>query len=584
MLKQVTLENIAIVDSLSVSFCRGLTVMTGETGAGKSILMESIGLALGAKASAKDILKAGQERGRIEIVFDWQDLPQQEAVLDLLKALDIELSEDETELILSREVSPSATRFRLNGIPVTREWVDTLRPYLVDFHAQHEIAGLLNKSQQRRMLDQLGGAALLAVKKQVSEAYALWSASQQQLEAHLQSQREMAQRSEFVSFQLAEIQEAQLQDPEEDESLRQERERLMHGERLNKLSQQIVAGLGGAGQWEDSVSLPDLLHKLQKPMNEAAKVDDSLAPLLERWGEVQAWVSELSDAWQTYQDRLQLDPESLNAVVDRLDVLEKLKRKYGPHLVQVIETEAKLTEELSRYENHEAHLLALEKTVSEAQARLLDCCAQLTKLRQAVAEQVREQLHPSVIELALPKAQVDVVLTPLLTMTSEGAEELEIYFSANPGEPLLPLSKVASGGELSRVLLALKVVGADAQGVPVMVFDEIDTGMSGVAAKSVGEKLLMLSQSAKILVITHQPIIAALGDHHWHVEKQVEPTTDGERVQVLVNNVTQKEKRLQVMSRLASGIDTDDEAVEKYIQRLLSEAQLVREKHFVKKQ
>jgi DNA repair protein RecN (Recombination protein N) len=584
MLKQVTLENIAIVDSLSVSFGHGLTVMTGETGAGKSILMESIGLALGAKASAKDILKAGQERGRIEIVLDWQGLPQQEAVSELLKVSDIDLPEEETDLILSREVTVSATRFRLNGIPVTREFVENLRPYLVDFHAQHEIAGLLNKSQQRRMLDQLGGAALLAVKKQVAEAYSLWSASKQQLEAHLQSQREMAQRQEFVSFQLAEIQEAQLQDPEEDESLRQERERLMHGERLNKLSQQIVAGLGGAGQWEDSVSLPDLLHKLQKPMNEAAKVDDSLEPLLERWGEVQAWVAELSDAWQTYQDRLQLDPESLHAVVDRLDVLEKLKRKYGPHLVQVIETEAKLTEELSRYENHEAHLQALQKTVSETQSRLSDCCVQLSQLRQGVAAQVREQLQPILIELALPKAQVDVVLTPVSAMTSDGAEEVEIYFSANPGEPMLPLSKVASGGELSRVLLALKVVGADAQGVPVMVFDEIDTGMSGVAAKSVGEKLLMLSQSAQILVITHQPIIAALGDHHWHVEKQVEPTLDGERVQVIVNNVTQKEKRLQVMSRLASGIDTDDEAVEKYIQRLLSEAQLVREKHFVKKQ
>lgn len=573
MLKRLTLENIAIVDALEVSFEGGLTVITGETGAGKSIMIEAVAMAFGAKAPAKDILRTGSPRGRIELLLDLSALKDPEPVRRFLSDQALELLPEETELLISREFTPTASRCRVNGTPVTREVLDALRPYFLDCHGQHELTGLFHRSVQRACLDGLGGESLKQIKIQVARAFQKWQLARQKLTRHQADQQSFQSKKDFLTFQLNELMEADLNDPDEDSHTQIELERLTHGEKLRQSTAQAVELLS-EGDYEKSPAITELLARVQKIIAEGARVDVTLTPLLERatglYEESRALALDLGG----YHEDLESDPARINVLVDRLDLLEKLKRKYGPTLAEVLSTRDRLSEELASQEAGENNLEALEAACAEAETALIALTAQLSEARIRVADSLKSLLEEQLRSLALPSAMFDIVFHPT-PPGMDGGEEVEFLFSANPGEPLRPLAKVASGGELSRFLLALKVLTAESGTMQTLIFDEIDTGMSGNAAKSVGEKLLALARHLQVLVITHQPIVAAMGDHHLHVQKRVVEDEAGEnpRVQVEAVNLQEKEKRLAVLSRLASGIDTDDEAVENYILRLLNQAE-----------
>lgn len=593
MLKRLTLENIAIIEALTVSFEAGLTVITGETGSGKSILMESIGLAFGTKVPSREIIRAGATRARVEMVLDPIALKTQEPLLAFLATQDLEILPGESEILISREFTPTGSRCRFNGTPVTREFLEQLRPYFLDFHGQHDLTGLFHKATQRSFLDALGGTDVAQLKRQVAECFGRWQAIKQKLSAILEAQKTFEQRRDFLMFQLQELTEAELTTETEDTDCQQERERLMHAERLRQGTTEAIELLS-ENDWDKAKSVSEMLGKVSKLLTEALRWDTGLTELSDRATALREECRTLSYDLTAYLEDLEVEPERIQNLVDRLDLLEKLKRKYGGSLAEVIQTRDQLAAELSEEERSEQNLEALESACRLEEETLQTLCGQLTEKRRTLADSLKTMLVQELKSLALPSVCFDLELRPI-SYSSEGAEEIEFLFSANPGEPVRPLAKVASGGELSRFLLALKVLTAEQGGMQSLIFDEIDTGMSGSAAKSVGEKLLHLAHHLQVFVITHQPIVAAMGDHHLHVQKRVigkelEPLKSGKkrkasepvdmtekevldlRVQVEVTMLEEKEKRLNVLSRLASGIDTDDEAVENYIHRLFHQA------------
>lgn len=571
MLKQLLIKNIAIIEALDLQFQQGLTVITGESGSGKSILLDAIALAFGARVSPREILRSGCERGQVELSFETGSLLEQDAFREFLAIQGVELLPDETELLLSREFTVGGSRSRINGIPVTREILERLRPWLIDLHGQHELTSLFQRDKQRVYLDATGGSAVASLKRQVAEAHEAWSALKSQLEKHNRNRQELERQRDFLVFQLNELNEARLTSEDEDVQARQELEILSHAEKLIRVSAQGSALLTDGEAHAPAVL--DQLSTLQKTLAEGAAYDPELESILERlqsaYAELQALGSDLS----RYSDRVEANPERISELADRLDLLEKLKRKYGSNLGEVIAKRDQLAEDLEALESGEQNLEALEVAIAEKEQALAVISNELSEVRQSLAENLKRDLLAQLQGLSMPGVSFGVLFIPG-HYSREGQEEVEFLFSANPGEGLKPLAKVASGGELSRFLLAMKVLTAGSDGLLTLVFDEIDSGISGPTAKAVAEKLAGLSRDLQVLAITHQPMIAAIGLQHWHVEKQVLQSSEGtESVRVKVEALERDEdRRLQVLTRLVSGVDSQDEAARKFIRKLRQQA------------
>lgn len=570
MLKQLQIRNIAIIESLSVQFERGFTVITGESGSGKSILLDAISLSFGAKASPREVLRAGSSRGQVELLFDIGSMAGHEAFRDFLSEQGVTLLPDETEILLSREFTTGGSRSRVNGVPVTRDVLEALRPWVIDLHGQHELTSLFQREKQRLYLDAFGGASHAALKRQVAEAFDAWSALKRQLEAIVRNRQDLERQRDFLMFQLQELNEARLDAEDEDTQARQELEVLSHAEKLIRISRQ-GAGLLSEGDGQTPAVL-DQLALLQKKLSEGAGYDPALSSLLEQLQGVHTELRAIALELDEYHERVDVRPERIAELSERLDLLEKLKRKYGHTLREVIARRDELASELDQLESGEQNLQALEKAIERQEKVLSGLSQQLTEARKTLADSLKSQLLSQLQVLAMPGVSFDIAFIPA-AYGREGAEEVEFLFSANPGEPLRALAKVASGGELSRFLLAMKVLTAGSDGLLTLVFDEIDSGISGPTAKVVAEKLAGLSRQIQVIAITHQPMIAAMGQQHLHVEKQVQTVEGKESVQVLAHMLLgDDERRVKILSRLVSGMDSSDEAVEKFIRRLQAEA------------
>lgn len=571
MLKQLLIKNIAIIESLDLSFQSGLTVITGESGSGKSILLDAISLAFGAKVSPRDILRAGCDRGQVELLFDIGSLKDHAGFQEFLSAQGVTLLPDETEILLSREFTAGGSRSRINGVPVVREVLEHVRPWVIDLHGQHELTSLFQRDKQRLYLDAFGGSGIAALKRKVAEAYEAWSGLKAQWEKLRKNSQDLERQRDFLTFQLTELNEARLTSDDEDAQARQELEILSHAEKLIRVSAQGSAMLSEGDSQTPAVL--DQLSMLQKKLAEGSAYDPALEAILEQLQGVHAELRGIASDLTRYQDRVEANPERMSDLGDRLDLLEKLKRKYGANLAEVIARRDQLAAELEALESSEQNLEALESAIADKEKALDAVSRQLSEARQALAETLKQQLLEQLQVLAMPSVSFAVLFIPG-AYSREGMEEVEFLFSANPGETLKPLAKVASGGELSRFLLAMKVLTAASDGLLTLVFDEIDSGISGPTAKAVAEKLASLSRHLQVLTITHQPMIAAMGQQHLHVEKQVVQTAEGvESVSVQVERLEKDENhRLKVLSRLVSGVDSQDEAVKKFIRKLRKQA------------
>ncbi|MDB9495872.1 DNA repair protein RecN [Spirulina major CS-329] len=567
MLRSLRIENFALVDQLELELGAGLTVLTGETGAGKSIILDAIDAVLGGKVTSR-LLRTGCDRGCVEGTFALTEdlrLWLQRQEIDLI---------DEDSIICSREFSATQgslrSRSRINGVLVNRQLVSQLRDRFVEITAQGQTAQLLIASHQRELLDSYGGTALLKARSQVAEAFAAYRQAQRALDAHRQSEKDRLQRLDWLRYQHQELTEADLDDPDELTQLEQERDRLSHVVELQQMGYQAYQDLYQNEQGGEAIA--DRLGQVQAQVESMTHYDSHLEGVLEM---VQSALNQVIDAGQLlnrYSDSLESDPERLAEVESRLTTLRQICRKYGPDLPDAIAHADAIASELHDLTNGDQSLDQLEQAHRDCHQILTTGCDHLHSQRDRAAQRLTKQLVRELKPLAMDKVQFDCRLLPI-EPTAHGGDQVVFYFSPNPGEPLQPLAETASGGEMSRFLLALKACfsGDQTQAGKTLIFDEIDAGVSGKVAQAIAAKLHHLSQSHQILCVTHQPLIAALADAHFRVDKQVEKAPkSAPRTLVRVTRLDHHDSRKAELAQLTGGHSAQDAIA--FAESLLSQA------------
>ncbi len=563
MLISLRIENFALVDQLELDLGAGLNVLTGETGAGKSIILDAIDAALGGKVNSR-FMRTGSERALVEATFSLTP-----AIKRWLEEQEIDLLDDET-LVCSREMSLKRSglrsRSRVNGVLINRQLINELRTYLVEITAQGQTVALMIPARQRELLDIYGGQALLVQRKEVAKAYATYSQCKETLETRRQTEQERLQRLDWIQHQLEELHSAQLDQESELEELEQERDRLLHAVELQQLSYQVYQTLYQRD--DDAPAGTDILGDAENLLTEMVQYDSQLAPLLEMVQNAMTQIVEAGQQIYAYGESLESDPDRLAEVEDRIRILKQICRKYGPDLKEAIAHQSDLEAELNRLNDSEQSLETLEENTNLAYNTLIEACTLLSEQRKDAATRLEKQLIAELKPLAMEKVQFYCTLTEIAP-SAQGTEQVNYYFSPNPGETPKPLSETASGGEMSRFLLALKACFSQAeQKLQTLVFDEIDTGVSGRVANAIGQKLRQLAQQQQVLCVTHQPLVAALADFHFRVEKQFSSS----RTTVSVMRLADPNTRRDELAQLAGG-DNDENAIA-FADSLLKQAQV----------
>ena len=528
MLTGLRLENIALIERLELAFGRGFTVLTGETGAGKSILLDALDALLGGVqgSAAARLLRRGSERSVIEASFTLT--PPLIAWL-----AEQELDADDDEVLISREWRFTddrlSSRSRLNGVVVSRAQVQELRPLLLDLTVQGQTQQLARPGQQRRWLDRFAGEPLQPLLEPVGRAYRSWKQAAQALEqARLDWDQQQAQRAELEQL-LADLEAAQLEDPLERQRLAAEENRLAHGVRLQEGVMTLMGRLlEGADQ---APSVLDHLAACEQELGQMEALDGSVQALRQRCSDGLAGLQDLARDLDRYGASLESDPERLAALQERMAQLKTLERRHGLDLAGLIDRRDGLREQLGPG-GGETSLEALEQAEGRARQQRDQANAALRTQRQVAAKALEQQLMAALRPMGLANVRFAVALEPS-TPGEDGADAVQFLFSANPGQPLAPLAEVASGGEMSRFLLALKTCLAAADPHVTLLFDEIDAGVSGRVSGAMAELLRRLAIQRQVFCITHQPLVAAAADHHFRVSKVVEAGQTHTRVSQL---------------------------------------------------
>lgn len=522
---EISIQNFALIDNLRVGLRPGLNVLTGETGAGKSIIIDAVELALGGRASS-EVIRTGSDRAVVDVVFDIMDTPAVAARLAELGLGDVE----EPTLVLTREVrSDGRAACRVNGRTVNLSVLRELSQHLIDIHGQHEHQSLLRPERHLDLLDAFGQDQATALRAEVNRRYVLWQKTLQDLRALAGDERDRARRLDLLRFQAEEIERARLREDEEAE-LGSERRLLANAEKRHQAAARAYAALySGEGGLP---SAHDQLGAAVAALEEITAFDPAQAPLLEAVRQAAVQVDEVSREISRYRDAVFFDPDRLAEIESRLDLIGSLKRKYGSTLAEVIAFGRQARAELERLERSAELITELTERVASERQALDSVAAELSKLRRALAARLEQTIVASLADLGMKNTLFKVNLEPEAEPGPRGADRAEFLFSANPGEPPKPLSRIASGGEMSRVMLALKAILAESDEIGTMIFDEIDTGVGGSAAQAVGEKLATIALSRQVVCVTHLARIASLADHHLFIEKETSRgrTTTGVRV------------------------------------------------------
>jgi DNA repair protein RecN (Recombination protein N) len=575
MLLSLRIENFALIDHLDLDLGTGLNVFTGETGAGKSIILDAVDAVLGGKVDRRSI-RTGATRSLLEATFEIEN-----KWLHWLTEQEIDLV-DGSLIVCSREVIITGdklrSRSRVNGVLVNRKFIDQLRDRLIEITAQGQTLQLSQPELQQEWLDLYGGQPLLNARKAVSQAYSQAQTCSHTLEKRRQFEQQRLQRLDLLTYQIRELDAANLTTPDELEQLQIEHQRLNHIVELQQQSYQIYQGLY---QNENGLAAADLLSQAETKLSNLVEYDPQLQPILEIVSEAVAQITEAGRQIGSYGEQLESDPQRLEEVEERIRDLKQICRKYGQNLGDVIEYYEKIQTELKDLEDEDQSIESLEQAYQQALEILKETCQQLTSLRQKAAHQLETYLIKELKPLAMKTVKFQVEIHPI-SPTATGADQIQFCFSPNPGEPLQPLGAIASGGEMSRFLLALKACFSQIAESGTLVFDEIDVGVSGRVATAIAQKLHQLSQRHQVLCVTHQPLVAAMGDHHFRVTKEVIQTdselnsdaTDLEtRTVIRVTPLTSPQRR-EELAQLASG-ESAQEAIA-FAESLLTQAALMK--------
>lgn len=553
MLLSLQIENFALIDTLNLEFGAGLNVLTGETGAGKSIILDAIDAALGGKVSSR-VIRTGTKRAMVEATFKLDQV-----LAAWLVEQEIELI-DESTVVCSREMTTGGgslrSRSRLNGVLVNRALMAELRSRLVEITAQGQTVQV-GATQVRDWLDLYGGTSYQQ-REVVAAAFLEYQQARANAEKRRQSERDRLQQLDLLTYQVQELGTVNLGDPDEFEQLEQERARLSHVVELQQLSYQVYQALYQNDN--DAPAGADLLAQAESTLTNMVEYDSQLQPLLDLVSDALASVVEAGRQINAYGEGLEADPQRLVEVEERIRELKQICRKYGPTLQEVLAYYQRIQAELAELNSKEESIEALEQREQKCKEKLTKACTQLTEARQKSAAQLEAGLVAELKPLAMEKVQFQVEVAPS-SPTATGADRITFLFSPNPGEPLQPLTAIASGGEMSRFLLALKACFSESDPAGTLVFDEIDVGISGRVTQVIAEKLHQLSQRHQVLCVTHQPLVAAMADRHFRVDKVFESSLlvpDSEvRTVVQVTALDNFTTRREELATLAGGHSND---------------------------
>lgn len=543
MLKSLTVWNFALLEHVQVEFQSGLNILTGETGAGKSILIDSLGAVLGARMSA-DMVRSGCDWLRVEAVFSLED--ESLGLHELLTQQAID--DSDKELIITRQLTRAGRSTALvNGCHVTLAILRQIGAYLVDIHGQNENLALLKEENQFHLLDGYDPDVAEALAAYEC-AYREWREKKKAYEEKQQASREYAQRLDMLHWQDKEISEANLK-AGEDEALETEIRKLSHAEKIVgsiEESYELLEGGGGSG-----LGVLPALSQVKKDLEDISRFDDALANAQKMVEEAYISLQEASYELRDYGESVEFSPARLDQLQSRMDVIYRLCKKYGATLGDVLAHQEKVERELSEIENYDEDIAALEKEIAALEKELGKKAAALTELRRAAAKDLSSAIEEQLFALGMPKAQLAIRVEPAADYGPRGRDEVAMFFSANPGEAEKPLQRVASGGELSRIALAIKTVASSRDSsVPSMVFDEIDTGIGGRTAQMVAERIALVAQYKQVLCITHLPQIACMADAHLYISKRTEEGTTATQIRPL-----SERERISEIARMASGAD-----------------------------
>lgn len=544
MLQNLHVKNLALINETEVDFKEGLNILSGETGAGKSIIIGSINLALGEKVQ-KEMLRENADYALVELIFSVTDPRQKE----LLKELDVIPEND--QIILSRKIVNGRGVAKVNSESVPVSKMKAIASVLIDIHGQHEHQSLLSKRKHLEILDDYAKEELADWKQKVRASYQEYRRIEEELAHADVKEEERLRELSFLEYEVREIEEAGLEIGE-DETLEANYRKFSNGKK-------IMEAVNGAylltGSQDDSAS--ELIGRAVRELGAGAAYDEQVKNLEDQLLQIDSLVNDFNREIAEYIDETEFDDETFYQMEKRLDEINHLKSKYGKSIASVLEVAEEKRERMAKLADYDAYLSRLKKQLECAREELEDCCEQVSKIRKKYAVMLTEAVTEALKDLNFLDVRFEMHFERTPDYTANGTDDAEFLIATNPGEPVKPLGKVASGGELSRIMLAIKTVLADNDAIETLIFDEIDSGISGRTAQMVSEKMNVLGRNHQIICITHLPQIAAMADAHYLIEKSVENQTTVSRIRELSG-----EESIEELARMLGGVEITDKVRE----------------------
>ena len=507
MLQNIHVKNMALIDEADVDFGGHLNILTGETGAGKSIIIGSISTALGGKVS-RDVIRKDAEYALVELNFKVNS-PQ---ILAEFEKMEIPVDGD--EVVISRRITGSRSVARINGELVSLPVLRQAAAFLIDIHGQHEHQSLLHKDKHLAILDQFSREEMASVKDALKDSYREYMILKKEMDGAITDEGKRLSEISFLQYQIEEIENANLQDGEE-EQLDKAFRKMSHARQM----MESVAAAHGMTGYEGASSAGDLVGRALRELSSVEKYDEAIGGLISMLTDIDGLLNDFNRELADYESGLTFDESVYHETEDRLNLIQRLKTKYGSSIAEILAHQAECQEELEKLDDYENYLSGLRMKLDQAEKELKDLSDKLTTIRRANAAVLQERIKAALIDLNFLDVRFEIHCEPLGHYTENGQDSIEFMISTNPGETVKPLGKVASGGELSRIMLAVKSVLADADAIETLIFDEIDTGISGRTAQKVSEKMAVIARKHQVICITHLPQIAAMADDHYVIEK-----------------------------------------------------------------
>ncbi len=539
MIQELHIKNLALIDQLSLELESGLSVFTGETGAGKSILLGAIGLVLGERASA-DMIRNGYDEAEVCATFYLENIPPVIA----RELSDLSIEPEDNQLIIRRRITRNdRNKIHINQIPVPLNTLKKLGDYLVDLHGQHEHQSLLNEQAHVSVIDALPGVSSLRIA--YDTAFREYEKVITELDAHRKRTEKLLEKKDFLEFQLKEIRSLDPR-PGEEEELETELSLLSSGLERSTCSAEIIELLSG-----NESSILKMISQLRKKIDTLSKYDSAIEPWSDEIDNASSALKELDSFCNSYITRIEEknDPARIEFINSRLSKIQRLKKKYSSSLEQLLELKKSLENDLEAINNSQSDASELQQKVDKCFKMCMDSGKELSAARQKAASSFDQKISSMMSSLGFTGGKLSTIFTSQKNPTIDGLETIRFFSQTNPGEPLLPLSKSASGGEISRIMLAIKTVLAEHDNIPVLIFDEIDTGIGGVIASEVGKALLQLSKTHQVLCISHLHQVASVGQHHFKVFKTISADRTVTQVEQLDND-----GRVSEIARMLGGV------------------------------